>query len=279
VITRRFTVGGTERPFEPEGREWLGRVFPRFVRQSGINADARVARFLSKGGIDAVLAEISLIEGSYGKRRYFTELMKQAPLDAASARRILEQAGREVTSDHELSRLLIDVGQRVELDEAGRAAYFTAARRIRSDYEMRQVYTAALEGTRVPEPLLVSLLEGTRDLGSDYEAASLLIDVVKRHPIEGAARAPFFEALQGVDSSYERARVLQRLLRRSDVSEATLVAIINEAGGISSDHEASQVLIAAARGRQLTGEGRAAYLRAADRLSEHEKGQVLSALR
>lgn len=279
TITRRFTVGGGERPFEPEGREWLARVFPRFVRQSGINADVRVARFLSKGGIDAVLAEISLIDGSYGKRRYFTELMKQAPLDAATARRILEQAGREVSSDYELSRLLIDVGQRVVLDEDGRAAYFAAARRIRSDHELRQVYTAALERATVPEPLLVSLLEGTRDLESDYEAATLLVDVVKRYPVEGAARGPFFEAVQGVDSSYERARVLQRLLRRTDLSEATLVTIISEAGRISSSHEASQVLIAAARGRQLTGDAREAYLRAADRLSDHEKGQALSALR
>ena len=119
-------------------------------------------------------------------------------------------------------------------------------------------------------PLLVSLLEGSRDLGSDYEAASLLIDVIDRHPIDGAARQPFFDALAGIGSAYEKGRVLQRLLRRSDVSDDALVAAIRESATIDSDHEASRVLMAAARSHSLTGAAREAYVRAAERLAEHD---------
>ena len=35
-ITRRFWVGSSERPFEPEGHKWLASVLPRFIRQTGI---------------------------------------------------------------------------------------------------------------------------------------------------------------------------------------------------------------------------------------------------
>lgn len=277
-ITRRFRVGSTERPFEPEGREWLARILPRFIRQSGLNAKERVARFLSGGGIDAVLAEIARIDGSYGKRLYFSQLLRQAPLDAGGARRVLEQAGREIDSDYELATLLIDVTGRLVLDAAARQAYFAAAKGIDSDYEMRRVYTAALDRGGMTVPLVVSLLEGARELDSDYEAATLLIDVVRRQRIDGALRTPFFGALTTIGSAYEKARVLQALLRRGDVAEDTLVAAIDETLSIASDHEASQVLMAAARSRALTGAARDAYVRAADRLGDHEQSQALAAL-
>lgn len=277
-ITRRFTVGGSERPFEPEGREWLARIFPRFIRQSGLNAKERVARFLSRGGIDAVLAEIAQIDGSYGKRLYFSQLLRQAPLDAGGARRVLEQAGREIDSDYELATLLIDVTGRLVLDDAAREAYFAAAKRIGSDYEMRRVYTAALDRGGMTVPLMVSLLEGSRELDSDYEAATLLIDVVRRQRIDGAVRTPFFDALATIGSAYEKARVLQALLRPGQVAEATLIAAIDETLSIASDHEASQVLMAAARSHTLTGAARDAYVRAADRLGDHEQNQALAAL-
>jgi beta-lactamase regulating signal transducer with metallopeptidase domain len=279
ALTREFRVGNTVRPFEPEGREWLGRIFPRFVRQSGINAPQRVARFLTRGGPDAVLAEISLIEGSYGKRLYFAQLIKQASLDAASARRVLEQAGREIDSDYELATLLIDVTGKLVLDDAARQAYFAAARRIESDYEMRRVYTAALKGGTVPAPLLISLLEGATGIDSDYEAATLLLDVVKRHPIAGAVRAPFFTAVAGIDSSYEKGRVLQALLRRAGLPADTLLAVIDETASIGSSYEAAQVLLVAARSHTLTGAARTAYLRVADRLGDYEQSQVLAALK
>ena len=83
AIERRFWVSGRERPFDPEGRKWLAEVLPKFIRQSGIGAKSRVARFMKSGGAAAVLAEISRIEGSWAKRVYFTELFNQPGLSGA----------------------------------------------------------------------------------------------------------------------------------------------------------------------------------------------------
>ena len=62
AIERRYREGTSERPFEPEGRQWLAQVLPAFIRQTGIGAPARVARILRQGGPQAVLREIALIE-------------------------------------------------------------------------------------------------------------------------------------------------------------------------------------------------------------------------
>src|SRR4051812_8968048 len=177
TITRRFWVGSDERPFEPEGRKWLASMLPRFVRQSGIGAPARVARILKAKGPSGVLAEISLIEGSWAKRNYFSELVKTGQLDAAAVRQVLVQAGHELDSDFELASFLIDSGDRLLVDEATRQAYLEAARSIDSDFEMHRVFSALIKRGALSPAALTSLLIASHSIESDFEEGSLLIDV------------------------------------------------------------------------------------------------------
>jgi len=276
-ITRRFKAGASERPFEPEGREWLAKVLPKFVRQSGFAAKERVARFLSKGGVTAVLGEISLIDSDYGKKVYFTQLIDQARLVPAEARRVFEQAGREIDSDYELATTLIAGSGKLLVDNATRKAYFDAARTLESDYEMRRAFMAALEHGPVAADLLAGLLDASRSLDSDYEAATLLLKVVSDHGIDGSLRAPFFGALGTIESAYEKGRVLQALLRRDNLSAETLAATI-DAASTGSDYETAQVLVTAARSHAITGPARDAYVRTAEKLGDYERNRALAAL-
>ena len=277
-VVRRFKVGSSERPFEPEGREWLAKILPRFVRQSAFGAKERVSRILAKDGADGVLAEISKIDGDYAKKVYFTELIRQAPLDGSTGRRLLEQAGREIDSDYELATTLIAGIDKLLVDDATRKAYFDAARSLGSDYEMRRVYSAALARGAVSPALLTGILDASRSLDSDYEAATLLLQIVSAHPIEGPVRAPFFSALQTISSSYEKGRALQGLLQRSDASAETVTEAIAAAGSVGSDYEIAQVLLAASRSRAITGAARDAYIRVADKLGDYERNRALAAL-
>src|SRR5262249_54593591 len=107
TLEHRYFVNGSERPYEPEGRQWLHEHLPRFVRNTGIGADRRVARLLKAGGPSSVMGEITRIEGNYVKRLYFSELFKQASLTPEQYRQAMAQAAREVQSDYELATLLI----------------------------------------------------------------------------------------------------------------------------------------------------------------------------
>jgi len=277
TISRRYWTGSSERPFDPEGRQWLSLTLPRFIRQTGIGAKARVARILKNGGASAVLAEIGKIEGSWAKRVYFTELIKTGSLDQGMLTRVLEQAGREVDSDYELASLLIGSGEQLISSDASRKAYFDAARTIESDYEMRRVYAAALKRGPVNAAILSSMLDASRGIESDYEQAELLVQIVKQQPIDGA-RAQFFTALGTIDSSYERSRVLQSLLRRGDLSQDSLVDVLRATRAMNSGYEASQVLQATARSYTISGPARDLYVETAERLGEYEQSQALAAL-
>ena len=45
-----YYVNASSRPYEPEGRAWLHQNLPKFVRNTGIAAESRVAKLLTNGG-------------------------------------------------------------------------------------------------------------------------------------------------------------------------------------------------------------------------------------
>ena len=277
-IERRFWSGSSERPFEPEGRKWLAQVLPRFIRQTGIGARARVARIYKAKGAQGVLAEISLIEGSWAKRMYFSELLKTPGLDSRTVQQVLAQAGREVDSDFELASLLISADQLLT-DDASRKAYLEAARSIQSDFEMRRVFSSALKRGQMSPAVVAALLETSTAIDSDFEQASLLIDVAKLQPLDGTTRAPFFKALETVNSDFEHRRVLSALMKRGDLSPAATGAVLESAATIGSDFEVASVLLEIAKNHAIEGALRAPFFRAVASLgSGFERGRVLKAV-
>ena len=243
-IIRRYWAGMSERPFDPEGRQWLAQVLPRFIRQTGIGAPARVRRILAAKGPAGVLAEIARIEGGYAKKIYFTELLKSATLDPAAVRQVLAQASREIGSDFELASLLIDCADKLMVDEPTRQAYFEASRTIDSDFEMHRVYSAALKRGAMTPAALAALLAASQKIDSDFEEASLLIEVAKLQPLDGTTRAPFFAALATVGSDFEHHRVLTAVAERPDLDPETAAAALHRprrSSRISRQHRFSSI--------------------------------------
>jgi beta-lactamase regulating signal transducer with metallopeptidase domain len=277
-ITRKFWQGWKEQPFEPEGRKWLATMLPRFIRQSGIGAPARVARIHKSGGVTGVLAEISRVEGSWAKHVYLKELMKVPGLTAADVQRAFNQAGAEIDSDFELATFLISSSRQIT-DDATRRAYLDAAKSIGSDFELRRVLSSVLQGGAVPSPLAAGLLETSTSIDSDFEEASLLVQFARQQPIDATVRAPFFKALATVGSSFEHARVLQTLLQRTDLSPETRASALESAGAVDSDFEAANVLLQFVKAGPIEGTIRAPFFRAAGTInSAFERSRVLQAV-
>jgi hypothetical protein len=273
-ILRRYWVGRSERPFEPEGRAWLSQTLPRFIRQTGIGASGRVSRILKAKGPSGVLAEISLIEGSWAKRVYFTELLKSPGLDAATVRQALEQAGRQIESDFELASLLIS-SDRLLGDDATRRVYFDAAKSIQSDFEMRRVYSSALKRGPVSTEVLAGVLDASTAIESDFEEAQLLVQIAQLQPLDARTRAPFLRALATVDSDFECRRVVSAVVR-ADQSPDTLATMLDPSLAIDSDFEQAQFLIDVAKSQSLDGTLRAPFFTAVETIdSSFERGRVL----
>jgi beta-lactamase regulating signal transducer with metallopeptidase domain len=279
TLERKYYVNGSERPFDPEGRQWLRDNLRKLIRNSGIGADKRVARFLKSGGPPAVLAEISKIEGSYGKRLYFTELFKQASLTAEQYRQAMLQASREIKGDYDLASLLISIADRLPGDEASRAAYFTAASGIRSDYEITRVYSTMLKRGSVAPGVLAAILERAGSIGSDYQLSELLRQIVGHQPLDDRTQPLFFKALGTVQGDYERHRILSAAIAARPADTATLTEALNRAAEMHGGYDLAAFLLEALAQNGAEGPLRPPFFAAVDRISgSYDRGRVLQAV-
>ena len=280
-LERRYFLNASERPFEPDGRAWLQQNLPKFVRNTGIGAPARVARFLRSGGAAGVMAEIGRIQSTYVKGLYYRELFSQATLTPDQYRQVMTQASTEMrSSSYELARLLIAIADKLPNDDASRRAYFQAASAITSDYELRRVYSAMLKRGPLSPQTLAVLLENTGSIDSDYELSELLRQAVAQQPLDTANRAAFFRAVGTLGSDYERRRVLSAVVSDTQASDpALLEAALAAAASLSSSHESSSFLLEVLKQNGVEGTVRGPFFKAVGGVSSgYERGRVLQAV-
>jgi beta-lactamase regulating signal transducer with metallopeptidase domain len=277
-MDRRYFVNASERPYEPDGRAWLRENLPKFVRNTGIGATARVARYLKSGGVPSVMAEISRIDSAYVKGIYYKELFKQATLTPDQYRQAMTQASREMKSDYELASLLISIADRLPTDETSRDAYFTAAAGISSDYELRRVYSTMLKRGPVSPQTLSGILTHSATIDSDYELSELLRQIMAQQTLDDRNRAAFFKSVSTLNSDYERHRVLKTVIERSP-DAATIESALSQAASISSDYEAGTFLHEVLAQGGVEGPVRAPFFKVVSHMSSgYEKGRLLQAV-
>ncbi|HUJ22242.1 MAG TPA: M56 family metallopeptidase [Bryobacteraceae bacterium] len=240
---RRYLVNGREHAIDEEAKSWLAEVLPQVIRDSGAGASARVKRILKQHGPDGVLDEISKISSDHAKRVYFTELFASGPLPQDVLRRAARQMGREIASDGEKARLLIETAE-VYLKDANspRVEYFDAVGTIASDGDHRRVLSNALQKDgHNPETLRLALKSASR-ISSDGDKAHVLMEAADSPAFGEPVSADYLHAVNSIASDGDHARVLLALMRASGVSKDTLLLALKSAGRIASDGDKARVL-------------------------------------
>jgi hypothetical protein len=277
AIERRYWEGRSEKPFDPDGRRWLATMLPRFIRQTGFAAEKRVARIMKHKGVDGVLAEISLIEGSWAKTVYFKELLKQ-PNIGNRVPQIFTTAGKEIDGDFELAGLLAANTSFIN-DEATRKAFLDAAQTIGGDFEMKKVLSAVLSKGQPSAASIAALLEASTNIGGDFELSSLLQEVVKLRPLDATTRAPFFAALATVGGAHERQQVLSAVMKREGQPADVLGNVLEATGQISGDFEASSLLVELAKNHPIEGALREPFFKSTATVQgSFERSRILQAV-
>lgn len=279
-FTARYRVDGDERPFEPEGRQWLAEVLPALFRETTLDADNRVDRLLARGGVDGVLAEIGQMTSDHVIGTYYALLASRESLSVEQTRRVLEIAMERVESDHYRYEILKGVLETRGLPESLRAPYLAATADIESDHYKAEALTGALERADLdPATLEAVLATASADIESDHYLAGILMGLVAEAPLSDEGREAFLQALQSVGSDHYRAEVLAAFLDVGDLSADEVAEVLDLSRLVESDHYQAELLQRVARDFDLDGPARAAFLRSAARMeSDHYVGQTALAL-
>jgi beta-lactamase regulating signal transducer with metallopeptidase domain len=279
TLDRSYSINGDRREWDAAARRWFADALVMLERRTAFAVDQRVPVILQGGGVDAVLREISLMEGDYARRRYYTKLLSIRQLDATQVRRVVQQAGAEISSDYELAELLIAVSKLGAFDDQSHPEFVVAVKTIESDYERRRALNALLKRDRLAPETVEALLEAASTIRSDYELAELLIDVSKQYAVNDGTRPVYIKAVGSIESDYEQRRVLSTIVASGGLTAGVTRSLLESARSINSDYELAEFLIAISKKGVLDSSTSAAYFAAADQIrSDYEQRRALMPL-
>lgn len=241
-LERSFERDGRTAPIDAAAREWIAAALPRMFRESGWDADARVARLLARGGPELVLAEVDQAATDHAKSTY-------------------------------LGRLL----GTVQLDSGQFAGALASASRLGSDYSLRTALELALETQQLDAARVVQLLAATEAIDSDFDLRTLLEQVAPRGG-DAAVASAYLAASRRLDSDFERRTALVALLANAELDAAAMGSALDVASGLDSDFEKRTALEKLAAHVAGDPELIRRYREVARDLSDFERGQALRAL-
>ncbi|MEO7795998.1 MAG: M56 family metallopeptidase [Thermoanaerobaculia bacterium] len=210
-LERKFFRDGDELGIDAEGRQWLANALPRMFRESGLDADARVARLLDRGGPEFVFTEVDLAIGDHAKATYLGKLLGTVQLDDAQFDRALACASK-FESSFELRTALELALSTQELDGARVVALLATAEQIDSDFELRTVLERVAARGGEPE-VATAYLASVRRLESDFERRTALVALLENATLDGVGLAGALDVASGFGSDFEKRSVLEILAK------------------------------------------------------------------
>ena len=237
-------VNGRTVPFDNAMAAWLSELLPQVVREVGMNVPERVARLRARGGVSAVLQEISRIHSSSSKTLHYKELIKNGPaLSAADAERIAQQVGRDLTSSGDLSSILRMLPRSAVQSPAARKAVGDALDQISSSGD--KASTLQFLAPNADPQMLLLLAKAAETLPSSGDKANFLLSTASEYltPREPALRAAFFRTASTLQSSGDMANVLLTAIPYGHGNPDVTLDVVEGSKGLRSSGDTQNVLL------------------------------------
>jgi len=240
VLIKRYYESRTEINFDPEGRKWLAEVLPEVVRTTTIAAESRVNRFYTKGGTQAVLAEIEAIKSDHVKSHYARLLMKKPVLEKDYAAVVTKVTGN-MNSDHYLSEFLENNLDKFLKNKEAAEAVFTVTNKMGSDHYKTQIIKEALRVQPASVESVKIALASAAKINSDHYKTEVLTSLMRQDNLTDAIVAEMINTSKSIHSDHYRTVVLTKALER-DLSASAHQRAVESVKDINSDHYKSQVI-------------------------------------
>ena len=236
-----YNEGRREVPYEPEGRIWLEDILLDVIRSTGIDAAGRTNRFYNRGGVDAVLNEISHLSGNSVKAEYF-EVLLTKKLNTNEIVEIAIDINRQVSSNTSCGILYKNFSDVFLLNETTAKAYFKGISGLSSNTEISGILRNALLNHELSNDMLISLLNCAGKMSSNTETGYVLNKVNPIFPNDNNVTDAYFSVIDGMTSNTEISSVLRDLIKERELSKYSLHSLLESLRHLSSNTETGSVL-------------------------------------
>ncbi len=245
TIERNYVKDGKVEAWGPTGKAWLAQILPQLIRDTPIDAPARVKRIRRLKGEAGVLDEISMIRSDGAKRIYFQELFTGGILSADLLTRAASQIGNEIHSDGDKREVLKQIATSYFGSADLSAKFFTAERTIHSDGDRKSLLTSVLTSRPATSTLKLAI-ESSATINSDGDKTAVLIEAISVSGQDEALHIACLVTADTIHSDGDHRRVLEALLNKPLMSDDGVRRTLQSAAKISSDGDKASVLVKAA---------------------------------
>lgn len=252
-LKREYYEGRTKMDWDGAGKAWLGEVLPEVVRTTTIGAETRVERFFNKGGAQAVLDEIGMMDSDYVKAHY-GKLLLAKNIPTADLPRVINKLSDEVNSDYYLSNLLKDNIGKLLVNKETADAFFQGASKVNSDYYKSVLLKEALKKYAASPAQVKIVLVSAGTMTSDYYLSTVLNSLLEQNGVKEESLNDLLAVSKNIGSAYYRMTVLNKAIEKDGISKAALKTMVEAAGGIDSDYYQTSVYNSMAEHANMDGE-------------------------
>ncbi|MGD2131640.1 MAG: M56 family metallopeptidase [Maricaulaceae bacterium] len=242
-VERAYWVNGRSVPWGPDADDFVVEVMPIVFRQTGVNAEERVAWLLEERGEDAVLDEIELIGSDAIQQRYAELYTEAAEISPSRLDRLFDVLGERMGSDSNLRATLITIFETQSPDGPQLAQLLRAGLSIGSDSDARHLLETVVEAPLGSDDVVSAYLEVANTIGSDSDVTRALSAFVASQAGSPAHVARALETGAGSIGSDTDARLLLEVVVESGLfSDEVIAGYFGLADSIGSDTDLRQAL-------------------------------------
>jgi hypothetical protein len=242
TLRRKYYVGRSEEPYEPEGRQWLAEMLPEIIATTGLGAEDRIRRIYAKTGLNGALAEIAKIDNDYAQASYYSYLLALPGLKDQDLPGVLAHLNRNMDSDYEKSKLLRQIAPRYLQNTKNTQQYLTAVAGLDSDYEKARVLTYVLQTPALNPASCELVIPAVARIDSDYEQAKVLRAVLAKPELSSKAHKEVISLARNLSSDYDKNRVLLVLIANPKYVSANFGELLGSINTLESDYEKCRAL-------------------------------------
>jgi len=241
-VVYRYFEGNKEVDFEPKGREWMRKILPDIIRNSGLDLENRVNKIYKKKGVNGFLSELEETDSDYFRSRMVSYLLQNNSLEKVELQSLIREFPYRIDSDYELSQIYKKYNSVFLQDAEVSVDFFNSLAELSSDYELSQVLKSVYKRNELDNANFTLFIGTLDDISSDFEKSNIIKLALHNKQLTDEQLNVLLDKVEEISSDFEKSRIIKSLLNGAALSSKSLDNIIELTHGLSSDFETTQII-------------------------------------
>ena len=236
-LTYDYKEGGTQKPFEPNGRAWLAEILPEMLNSTTLGSSERVNRHYARGGAKSVLDLLDKMESDHVKTHYLSLLLEKS-LNPNEISMVIDKTTSNLDSDHYKTEVYkkIDPSSFSGIDQLRKAVASLDSDHFKAEL-LKPIFSKSLvkgEGQKSVE--LINMVD------SDHFKSEIAKTIDFSQLNNQELKFMVDQVVSNIDSDHFKSEVLKYIFQKGNMNDDRAIIVIAGVKNVDSDHFNAEIL-------------------------------------